>query len=53
MALDTALAALRPVRLVTLALDGQQVTVLTKPTPHAQAVLKAVGLSRLPLSAAP
>jgi hypothetical protein len=51
MALDTALAALRPVRLVTLALDGQQVTVLTKPTPHAQAVLKAVGLSRLPLPA--
>ncbi len=49
MALDTALAALRPVRLVTLELDGQQVTVLTKPTPHAQAVLKAVGLSRLPL----
>jgi hypothetical protein len=51
MALDTALAALRPVRLVTLALDGQQVTVLTKPTPHAQAVLKAVGLCRLPLPA--
>jgi len=52
MALDTALAALRSVRLVTLELDGQQHQVLTKPTPHAQAVLKAVGLSRLPLPGA-
>lgn len=51
MALDTALAALRPVRLVTVELHDQQITVLTKPTPHAQAVLKAVGLSRLPLPA--
>ncbi len=47
MALDTALAAVQPVRLVTLDLDGQQVQVVTKPTAHAQAVLKAVGLSRL------
>jgi transposase len=49
MALDTALAALRAIRLVTLELDGHQTRVLTKPSPQAQAVLKAVGLSRLPL----
>ncbi len=48
MALDTALAALQPVRLVTLDLEGQQVQVVTKPTAQARAVLKAVGLSRLP-----
>lgn len=47
IALDTALEALRPVRLVTLELDGHQTRVITKPTPHAQAVLKAVGLPRL------
>ncbi len=34
-------------RLVTLELDGHQTRLITKPTPHAQAVLKAVGLSRL------
>jgi transposase len=47
LALDTALAALRPVRLVTLEVDGTTTQVVTKPTAHAQAVLKAVGLSRL------
>lgn len=47
LALDTALEALHPVRLVTLELDGHQTRVITKPTPHAQAVLKAVGLARL------
>ena len=47
LALDTALEALRPVRLVTLEVDGTTTRVVTKPTPHAQAVLKAVGLSRL------
>ncbi|MDR7433260.1 MAG: IS1634 family transposase [Armatimonadota bacterium] len=47
LSLDTALEALRPVRLVTLELDGHQTRLITKPTPHAQAVLKAVGLSRL------
>lgn len=47
LALDTALETLRPVRLVTLELDGHQTRVITKPTPHAQAVLKAVGLPRL------
>lgn len=47
LSLETALEALRPVRLVTLTLDGHQTQVITKPNPHAQAVLKAVGLSRL------
>jgi transposase len=47
LALDTALEALRPVRLVTLELDGHQTRVITKPTPYAQAILKAVGLPRL------
>jgi hypothetical protein len=47
MALDTALAALHPVRLVTLEIEGTTTRVVTKPTAHAQAVLKAVGLSRL------
>jgi len=47
MALDTALAALHPVRLVTLEIEGMTTRVVTKPTAHAQAVLKAVGLSRL------
>lgn len=47
LALDTALAALRPVRLVTLEVDGTTTRVVTKPTAHAQAVLKSVGLSRL------
>jgi len=47
MALETALEALHPVRLVTLDVDGAITRVVTKPTAHAQAVLKAVGLSRL------
>jgi len=47
MALETALEALHPVRLVTLDVDGMITRVVTKPTAHAQAVLKAVGLSRL------
>lgn len=47
MALETALEALHPVRLVTLDVDGTITRVVTKPTAHAQAVLKAVGLSRL------
>jgi hypothetical protein len=47
LALETALEALRPVRLVTLDVDGMITRVVTKPTAHAQAVLKAVGLSRL------
>ncbi|MDR7501128.1 MAG: IS1634 family transposase, partial [Armatimonadota bacterium] len=47
LSLDAALEALRPVRLVTLELDGHQTRVITRPTPHAQAVLKAVGLPRL------
>lgn len=54
MALDVALAALRPIRLVTLELEGQQTRVLTKKLPpHAQAVLKAVGLARLPVPEGP
>ncbi len=47
LSLDTALEALRPVRLVTLELDGHQTRLVAKPTPHAQAVLKAAGLPRL------
>jgi hypothetical protein len=47
MALETALEALHPVRLVTLDVDGAITRIVTKPTSHAQAVLKAVGLSRL------
>lgn len=47
LSLETALEALRPVRLVTLELDGQQHRVLTKPGPQAQAVLKAVGFRHL------
>lgn len=47
LALDTALAALHPVRLVTLEIDGTTTRIVTRPTPHAQAVLKAVGLARL------
>jgi len=54
MALEVALAALRPIRLVTLELEDQQARVLTKKlTPHAQAVLKAVGLARLPIPEGP
>ncbi len=44
LSLEAALQALRPVRLVTLTLDGRQTQVVTKPSPHAQAVLKAVGI---------
>jgi hypothetical protein len=47
MTLETALEALHPVRLVTLDVDGTMTRVVTKPTAHAQAVLKAVGLSHL------
>lgn len=47
LGLDTALEALRPVRLVTLDVDGTELQVVTRPTAHAQAVLKAVGLARL------
>ncbi|MCL6560666.1 MAG: hypothetical protein K6U74_18100, partial [Firmicutes bacterium] len=47
-------AALRPIRLVTLELEGAQARVLTKKlTPYAQAVLKAVGLARLPVPEGP
>jgi transposase len=54
IALEGALAALRPIRLVTLELADQQVQVLTKKlTPQAQAVLKAVGLARLPTPEGP
>jgi transposase len=54
LALEVALAALRPIRVVTLELEDQQVRVLTKKlTPHAQAVLKAVGLTRLPIPDGP
>jgi transposase len=54
LALDVALAALRPIRLVTLELEDQQARVLTKKLPpHAQAVLKAVGLARLPVPEGP
>jgi hypothetical protein len=50
MALEVALAALCPIRLVTLELEDQQARVLTKKLPpYAQAVLKAVGLARLPI----
>jgi hypothetical protein len=51
IALETAPEALRPVRLVTLDVDGTITRVVTKPTTYAQAVLKAVGLSRLRPSA--
>jgi transposase len=53
LSLRTALQALQSVRLVTLQLDGHTHHVLTKPHPHAQAVLKAVGLHPLPVPPAP
>ncbi len=47
MNLNTALDALRPVRLVTLSLAETELQVVTKPNSHAQAVLKAAGIRQL------
>jgi len=47
LALDTALEALRPIRLVELDLAGQHLRLVTRPGPHGQAVLRAVGIQHL------
>jgi transposase len=47
LALDTALEALRPIRLVELDVAGQHVRLVTRPGPHGQAVLRAVGIHQL------
>ncbi len=47
MALDTALEALRPIRLVELNVAGQHLRLVTRPGPHGQAVLRAVGIHQL------
>ena len=46
-ALDTALEALRPIRLVELEVAGQPLRLVTRPGPHGQAVLRAVGIHQL------
>ena len=47
LALDTALEALRPIRLVELDVAGQHLQLITRPGPHGQAVLRAVGIHQL------
>jgi len=47
LALDTALEALRPIRLVELDVAGQHLRLVTRPGPHGQAVLRAVGIHQL------
>jgi transposase len=47
MALETALEALRPIRLVKLEIPTGPVHLVTRPTPHGQAVLRAVGIHHL------
>lgn len=47
LALDTALEALRPIRLVELDVAGQHLRLVTRPGPHGQAVLRAVGIQQL------
>jgi len=47
LALDTALEALRPIRLVELQVAGQPLRLVTRPGPHGQAVLRAAGIHQL------
>jgi len=47
LALDTAVEALRPIRLVELDVAGQPLRLVTRPGPHGQAVLRAVGIHQL------
>jgi hypothetical protein len=47
LALDTALEALCPIRLVELDVAGQHLRLVTRPGPHGQAVLRAVGIHQL------
>lgn len=47
LALETALEALRPIRLVELELPQGAACLITRPTPHGQAVLRAVGIQQL------
>ncbi len=47
LALETALEALRPIRLVELELPRGSARFITRPTPHGQAVLRAVGIQPL------
>jgi hypothetical protein len=47
LALDTALDAVRPIRLVELDAAGQRLRLVTRPGPHGQAVLRAVGIHQL------
>jgi len=46
-ALDTALEALRPIRLVELQVAGQPLRLVTRPGPHGQAILRAAGIQQL------
>jgi hypothetical protein len=46
-ALETALEALRPIRLVELTVAGSPLRLVTRPGPHGQAVLRAVGIHQL------
>ncbi len=47
LALDTASDAVRPIRLVELDAAGQRLRLVTRPGPHGQAVLRAVGIHQL------
>ena len=47
LTLETALDALRPIRVVELDLAGQPLRLVTRPEPHGQAVLHAVGIRHL------
>jgi len=47
LALDTASDAVRPIRLVELDAAGQRLRLATRPGPHGQAVLRAVGIHQL------
>jgi len=47
LALETALETLRPIRVVELDLAGQPLRLVTRPEPHGQAVLHAVGIHHL------
>jgi hypothetical protein len=47
MALDTALAAVKSIRLVEVEIGDRRVQLVTRPGPHGQAVLRAVGIHQL------
>jgi hypothetical protein len=47
LVLDTALEALRPIRVVELDVAGQHLRLVTRPGPHGQAVLRAVGIHQI------